>query len=375
LDSTGPQELALGEAGTTPDEVAAGRDGHERYPAFKLPGGPPFILPPGAGNFGPKNIDSSPAAVVAASALNCLTALSVGKRLPFCGGGGVDPSGTVVDQDGQPISGATVTILRAGAQTGPFVPTPNGSALTDPGTNPETTGTNGVFHWDVLAGWYEVQASAKGCFAPGKPADPVVTSPPLSVPPPQLGIILTMECPASLPAGPSVTGVSPDRVAASGGATVTISGTNLTQTTAVEVGGRPVATFKVESPTSVLAKLRHGSGTMAVVVVTREGKSGASKSAAVAYLGAPVVTKSTIASRHTRQGAVVVLVGSGMAGATGVTLNGKAMPFTVASGADLVVITRLSGTVRVQVTSACPGGIAPPAATSCGVSAARNLRV
>jgi hypothetical protein len=184
-----------------------------------------------------------------------------------------------------------------------------------------------------------------------------------------------MECPASLPAGPSVTGVSPDRVAASGGATVTISGTNLTQTTAVEVGGRPVATFKVESPTSVLAKLRHGSGTMAVVVVTREGKSGASKSAAVAYLGAPVVTKSTIASRHTRQGAVVVLVGSGMAGATGVTLNGKAMPFTVASGADLVVITRLSGTVRVQVTSACPGGIAPPAATSCGVSAARNLRV
>jgi hypothetical protein len=168
-----------------------------------------------------------------------------------------------------------------------------------------------------------------------------------------------MECPASLPAGPDVTGVTPDRVAASGGATVTISGTNLTQTAAVEVGGRPVATFKVESPTSVLAKLRRGSGTVAVVVVTREGKSGASKSAAVTYLGAPVVTKSTIASRHTRQGSVVVLVGSGLSGTTSVTFNGRTTPFAVASRADLVVTTRLSGTVRVQVTSACPGGTSP----------------
>ena len=75
----------------------------------------------------------------------------------------IDPSGTVLDTNGHPVSGATVTILRADTAAGPFTPEAPTSSDIDPNVNPETTGTDGVFHWDLVAGWYEVSASAKGC--------------------------------------------------------------------------------------------------------------------------------------------------------------------------------------------------------------------
>ncbi|MBV8787216.1 MAG: carboxypeptidase regulatory-like domain-containing protein, partial [Mycobacterium sp.] len=59
----------------------------------------------------------------------------------------IDPSGSVVDTNGNPIAGATVTLLRSDNPTGPFSPVPNGSALMSPANrrNPDLTHADGSF--------------------------------------------------------------------------------------------------------------------------------------------------------------------------------------------------------------------------------------
>jgi subtilisin family serine protease len=107
----------------------------------------------------------------------------------------IDPSGNVVNTLGQPVDGATVTLLRADTSSGPFEAVPDGSAILSPSarSNPETTGTDGVFHWDVLAGFYRVQALKPGCVVPGTD-DTTMTSATYEVPPPALGITLVLDC-------------------------------------------------------------------------------------------------------------------------------------------------------------------------------------
>jgi len=107
----------------------------------------------------------------------------------------IDPSGTVVNTLGDPVAGATVTLLRSESAGGPFAAVPDGSAIMSPSarSNPETTGPDGTFHWDVLAGFYRVQASKPGCVVPGT-HDPSATSATYEVPPPALGITLVLDC-------------------------------------------------------------------------------------------------------------------------------------------------------------------------------------
>jgi len=124
-----------------------------------------------------------------------------------------------------------------------------------------------------------------------------------------------------------------------------------------------------------VARLGAGTGTVAVRVVTRTGATRVSRSAEVTYLGAPLVSRSVLVRRPAGNTVEVVLLGRGLSGTSAVTLNGKATPFTVASDVALVVTTPLRRVAAVKVTSACPGGVAPPAATSCGTSAVKSLRV
>ena len=111
----------------------------------------------------------------------------------------IDPSGTVVDQNGSPVEGATVTLLRENPDTVvvDFEAVVDGSVLMDPAvnsTNPDVTGADGEFRWDVVSGLWKVRATAEGCHAPGDSSVGFVETAELVVPPPRLGLILELEC-------------------------------------------------------------------------------------------------------------------------------------------------------------------------------------
>ncbi len=121
----------------------------------------------------------------------------------------IDPSGHVLTAGGEPVAGATVTLFRSDSFAGPFSPVPDGSAIMSATnrSNPDTTASDGFFGWDVIAGFYQVQASYPGCVSPTNPAQPFAQTDVLEVPPPALGLDITLACPAdvaiSLTAGPS----------------------------------------------------------------------------------------------------------------------------------------------------------------------------
>jgi hypothetical protein len=112
----------------------------------------------------------------------------------------IDPSGVVQTVSGAPIAGATVTLYSAPSASGPFTAVPNGSSVMSPANqqNPTTSGSAGLFGWDVLAGYYQIRAAAPGCVAPGNPSQAYVQSPVLTVPPSLSTLVLTLSC--SVPA-------------------------------------------------------------------------------------------------------------------------------------------------------------------------------
>lgn len=107
----------------------------------------------------------------------------------------IDPSGRVLDQAGQPVRNAIVTLLRSDNENGPFEEVPDGSALMAPSnrTNPDSTDDSGRFAWDVVAGFYRVRAEAYGCLSADRSAPYAETSV-LTIPPPALDLELVLDC-------------------------------------------------------------------------------------------------------------------------------------------------------------------------------------
>lgn len=107
----------------------------------------------------------------------------------------IDPSGVVVDHDGNPVSGATVTLFRSDTSDGPFEVVPDGGSEMSPANraNPDTTSADGSFGWDVIAGYYEVRAAKAGCTSATGAAEYAETGV-LSIPPPVTDLVLTLDC-------------------------------------------------------------------------------------------------------------------------------------------------------------------------------------
>jgi hypothetical protein len=107
----------------------------------------------------------------------------------------IDPSGVVKDTNGNPISGATVTLFRSDDPGGPFVQVPDGSAIMSPSNrnNPDTTDANGHFGWDVVAGYYKVRAQKNGCTSHTGSTDYAETAV-LTIPPPVTDLELILNC-------------------------------------------------------------------------------------------------------------------------------------------------------------------------------------
>lgn len=102
----------------------------------------------------------------------------------------------MVDESGNPVAGATVTLSRSDGPLGPFTVVPNGDPTMSPmnRTNPDTTAADGHFGWDVIGGYYQIRVEKAGCTDPNNPSVDYVDSPVLQIPPSMAGLKLILNC-------------------------------------------------------------------------------------------------------------------------------------------------------------------------------------
>ena len=286
----------------------------------------------------------------------------------------IDPSGAVVDTMGNPISGATATLLEQPLAVDPFTPVPPLSGAIEPAENPEKTGTSGQFDWNALAGTYEVEGSAPGCHAPGEESQPDVFTSPFVLPPPAVGLTLTLECAGGTAPTPKVTGLSVLGGATAGGNTVDILGEGLTDVTSVHFGGSASVHLQPLSPYAVAAVAP--AGTAGTVDVTVSGPGGTSTttegdhytySTPVVTENSPVVESVGPSSGPLSGGTVVTIKGSHFAGAFSVSFGGAfSTQITPISGSEVQAVAPAAAFAeRVDVTvTTASGGSAPTLADS-----------
>ncbi|MER5617605.1 IPT/TIG domain-containing protein [Streptomyces sp. NPDC002215] len=146
--------------------------------------------------------------------------------------------------------------------------------------------------------------------------------------------------------------ISPNQGSTGGGTTVTITGTNLTGTTAVLFGTKPATGVTNVSPTQVTAVSPSGSGSVGVTVTT---PGGTSNPIPFFYVGAPFKSGLSVSSGPTAGGNTVVISGTGLSTATGVSFGANTATPTVLSDSRISVVVpagAAAGPVGVSVTTA-----------------------
>ncbi|MGK5056656.1 IPT/TIG domain-containing protein [Janthinobacterium sp. LB2P49] len=157
-------------------------------------------------------------------------------------------------------------------------------------------------------------------------------------------------------ATPTVSSISPTAGPATGGASVTINGTNFAGVTAVTFGGTAASSFTFNSPTQITATAPAGTGTVDVRVTTGGGTSATSAADQFTYVAAPTVSSISPASGPATGGTSVTITGTNLSGATAVRFGaGNASGFTVNS-ATQITATAPAGTGTVDITVITGGG-------------------
>lgn len=155
---------------------------------------------------------------------------------------------------------------------------------------------------------------------------------------------------------PTVTGISASSGPLGGGASVTISGTNLLGATAVTLGGESATSVSASSDSSLtFLTPAHAVGTVSLVVTAPGGT--VTSSNIYTYVLAPIVSSISPTSGTANGGLSVIITGTNFTGATGVTIGGgTATGVTVVSPTSITCTTPSGsgGTASVQVTT--PGG-------------------
>ncbi|MGW4074468.1 IPT/TIG domain-containing protein [Streptomyces asiaticus] len=157
-------------------------------------------------------------------------------------------------------------------------------------------------------------------------------------------------------AAPTLTAVSPASGPATGGTTVTLTGTNLLGATAVRFGAVNATSFMVVSATQITAVVPAGSGTVQVTVVT---PGGTSNGVPYSYVVAPVPVLMSVSPGQGPVGGgnTVALSGSGLTGVTAVRFGSTpALSFTVVSATQITAVAPPGAAGPVQITVTGPGG-------------------
>ncbi|BCY13716.1 IPT/TIG domain-containing protein [Actinoplanes sp. L3-i22] len=157
---------------------------------------------------------------------------------------------------------------------------------------------------------------------------------------------------------PGITSVAPTSGTLTGGGTLTITGTNLTGTTTVTVGGAPCGSVVVVSPTSVTCTLPPGSAGAADVVVTSPNGTD-TKTGAYTYLATPTVTSVSPVGGPLVGGGTLTITGTGLTGTSAVSIGGAPCTSVVVvspTSVTCVIPPGIAGAVNVVATA--PGGTA-----------------
>ncbi|SCB46735.1 Putative Ig domain-containing protein, partial [Rhizobium miluonense] len=155
---------------------------------------------------------------------------------------------------------------------------------------------------------------------------------------------------------PTISSISPLSGPATGGTTVTITGTDLTAATAVTFGATAAAGFTVNSATSITATAPAGTGTVDVRVTTPGGTSATSAADQFTYIAAPTVTAISPTAGPTAGGTTVTLTGTGFSNATAVTFGATAATGFTVNSATSITATAPAGTGTVDVRVTTVGG-------------------
>ena len=141
---------------------------------------------------------------------------------------------------------------------------------------------------------------------------------------------------------PTVTSFTPTQ--GKSGATVTITGTNLTGTTAVSFGGTAATSFSVTNATTVTAVV--GSGASGEVKVTTA--AGSATLAGFTFLSPPTIT--SFSPTQAGAGVTVTITGTNLNGTTAVSFGGvQAASFAVVNESTLTAIVGNGATGEVRV--------------------------
>ncbi|NJQ00218.1 IPT/TIG domain-containing protein [Streptomyces zingiberis] len=147
--------------------------------------------------------------------------------------------------------------------------------------------------------------------------------------------------------------IAPTSGPTAGGNTVTLTGTGLTAVSQVRFGSIPVP-FTVVSSTEITATAPPGTGT---VTVTVRSSGGTSNGLAYTYVTAPVLSAIVPNNGPTTGGTTVVLTGTNLTGATGVSFGGTpATSFTVDGPTQITAVAPAGTAGSVSVTVTTPGG-------------------
>ncbi|EED17334.1 hansenula MRAKII killer toxin-resistant protein 1 precursor, putative [Talaromyces stipitatus ATCC 10500] len=155
---------------------------------------------------------------------------------------------------------------------------------------------------------------------------------------------------------PIVTGLTPAAGPIAGGNTVTITGSNFSNATAVTFDGILASSFAILQPTQIVAVAPPATAVKvaSVVVTTPGGSSTPGPGSEYAYTTAPSTISVSPALGSTAGGDTVTIIGSGFRGTTSVDFGTTpATSFTVFSNTEINAITpaHFIGTVPIVITS------------------------
>jgi hypothetical protein len=173
---------------------------------------------------------------------------------------------------------------------------------------------------------------------------------------------LAVAAPALAAEPPTCTKTEPLGGPASGGTSVTITGTGFTGATAVKFGSNNATNITVNSESSITAVSPAGTATVDVTVTTPAGTSPTGSADQFTY--GPTVTKVEPNRGSPAGGTTVTITGTGFTGATAVKFGAaSAKSFTVNSATSITAVSpKVKGTGTVDVTVTTPIGTSPTGA-------------